>query len=229
MYTKDKEVRISQDEKPHSISSSNSNTSLEHLPSTQRKPLNGKIFTFYSGSSFPWTDMKILEDNDRVAYYAEVSEFTRNKPDIILHRGARSGSVCAHSFFGWFTRSFKCGMGPDETSMQWVEFKKGSFGKRRFEFHWDGRTYVLQAATSAETNVSGAARLMLTHFKIIDAESGEMIALYVSEKIGGKKGTLSLKASLCGDLELLCVLGVASWRDKIRRRQPKGGGAGVDG
>lgn len=86
-----------------------------------------------------------------------------------------------------------------------------------------GKSYVLQRAKSEDTKATGLSRMLIAHFKIVEESSGELIALYVS---GMKKGTMKLKPGLTEDLEILCVLGVASWRDKLRRQPPRGGGGG---
>ena len=185
----------------------------------------GKALSFNHTDSFQMSRDMIIQDDKTPVYYADVSEFTRHKPDITLHRGSDDGPVVAASFFGW--GKFRLGLGSDDISMVWTELKRGgAFMSKRYAFEWKGRPYILQRAKSSDTHVTGFSKLMLTHFKVVEADSGEVIALYISNKIGKKKGTMKLKSGLAEELEILCVLGVASWRDKMRREQPKGGGGG---
>ena len=186
----------------------------------------GKALSFNHTDSFQLSrDMTIIQDGGAPVYYADVSEFTRHKPDVILRRGDKDGPVLAASFFGW--GKFRLGLGSDDISMIWTELKRGgSFMSKRYTFEWEGKPYILQRAKSEDTRVTGWSRLMLTHFKVVQADTGDVLALYISNKIGKKKGTMRLKSGLAENLEILCVLAVASWRDKIRREQPKGGGGG---
>jgi hypothetical protein len=186
---------------------------------------DGKALSFNHTDSFQFSRDIIIGDGEAPVYYADVSDFTRHKPDITLHKGDKDGPVVAASFFGW--GKFRLGLGSDDISMVWTELKRGgSFMSKRYTFEWKGKPYMLLRAKSEDTRVTGWSRLMLTHFKVVQADSGEILALYISNKIGKKKGTMRLKSGLAEDLEILCVLSVASWRDKIRREQPKGGGGG---
>lgn len=97
---------------------------------------------------------------------------------------------------------------------------------KRYVFDWNGKQSASQRANSKNINVTGLSKWMLTHFKVVDVDSGGLIALYTSNKFGRKKGTVRLKSGLSQDLEILSMLGVASWKEKIRREQPKGGGGG---
>ena len=186
----------------------------------------GKALSFNHPDSFHLSRDMIIQDGPTAIYYGEVSEFRRRKPDITLHRGGdKEGSIVAASFYGF--GKFRLGVGSDEISMVWTECKRGgSILSKHFLFEWNGKTYSLQRAKSKDTNVTGFAKLMLTHFKVVEADTGELIALYTSNKFGRKKGTVKLKPDLPEDLEILSVLCIASWRDKIRRQQPKGGGGG---
>ena len=191
----------------------------------QRGPA-GKALSFNHTDSFQLSRDVIVQDGATALYYAEISEFRRRKPDITLHAGGqKEGAVVAASFYGF--RKFRIGIGPDDISMVWTECKRsGSLLSKRFLFEWNGRTYSMQRAKSKDTNVTGFAKLMLTHFKVVEVDSGELVALYTSNKFGRKKGTVKFKPDLPQDLEILFVLSIASWRDKIRREQPKGGGGG---
>lgn len=90
---------------------------LEVLPTKDQYGPNGKELTFnHTDRAGLSRDLKVLAGQVRV-YYMEVSNFTRNKPDITLHAGQSDGLVLAASHFAW-SRAFKCGLGLDELSMQ---------------------------------------------------------------------------------------------------------------
>ena len=186
----------------------------------------GKALSWNHTDSFQLSRDMIIQDGATALYYAEISEFRPRKPDITLHEGGKKeGAVVAASFYGF--GKFRIGIGPDDISMVWTECKRsGSLFSKRFLFEWNGRTYSMQRAKSKDTNVTGFAKLMLTHFKVVEVDTGELVALYTSNKFGRKKGTVRFKPDLPQDLEILFVMSIASWRDKIRREQPKGGGGG---
>jgi hypothetical protein len=197
---------------------------LEQLPSNADQALTGRELVF-KHTGFPWHDV-LMEENSSTAYFAETHRFSRNKPDITLHRGAEKGPVAGAAHYRW-KRSLTLGVGPDDLSMVWTEFQRGHlFDKRHFTFEWEGQNYVLQRASSAEHEATGAARLLRTHFKVVNESTDDMVALYISKSIGTTKGTLKLKPGIGEDLEILCILGVTAWRDKMRRRRSNGGGGG---
>ena len=223
-FKNEKTLEIKKEEQD--LSDSN-DEELEVLPSKDEQyGPTGKALTFNHTDSFHLSRDMIIQDAETPTYYADVSEFSRNKPDITLHRGGKDGPVVAASWYGP-RKKIRLGVGSDDISMVWIELKRGGhLMSKRYAFEWDGKPYLLQRATSKDTKVTGLSKLMLTHFKVVDVESGELVALYVSHKIGKKKGTMKFKPGLSEELEILFVLGVASWRDKIRREQPKGGGGG---
>lgn len=202
---------------------------LEVLPTHGGQDgLKGKALSFHHTRSFQLSRDMLVQDGDTPVFYAEVSEFKPRKPDITLHRGDQDGPVVAASFFGF--GKFRLGVGSDEISQVWTECKRGGvLMSKRYTFEWNGKVYVMQRANSEDTKATGLGKLMLTHFKIVEAETEEVVALYISDKFGKKKGTLTLKSGLAEDLEILFVLGIASWRDKIRREQPKGQNGGGGG
>ncbi|KAK3723000.1 hypothetical protein LTR37_002146 [Vermiconidia calcicola] len=150
---------------------------LEESFSRGSTPIGGKELVFNHAGSFPWSDTQIL-DGDIPVYFSEVSELTRHKPDITMHRGNQDGIVCAASYFQW-SRSMKCGIGPDNISMQWIDFARGGMtDKKCFVFHWKSNTYIIQRAKAAEHKASGFGRLLLTHFKVVEENSGNVVALH---------------------------------------------------
>jgi hypothetical protein len=223
--------KIATVEKEVQVDESSDEGELEELPANIEQKLNGRELTF-SYTGFPWRDVSIVEGSNP-AYYAEVSEFTPKKPDITLHRGEKRGATVGAAHYQ-FHRSVKAGLGSNETNMVWTELKRGRLlEKTKFKFQWDGRSYILQRAASADHQTTAAQRLLLTHFKVVDEASGEMVALFISQTIGIAKGTLRLKAGMDEGLEIICILGIGAWRDKIRRRRRGaaggGGGGGGDG
>ena len=215
---------------------SDSDEESEILPKTERQGPGGKVLTFNHTDSVGLSRSTQILEGQSPAYFIAISQFaaqfTRKKPDLTLHRGGEDGAVVATSYWSW-PRTFKCGIGggSDDASTEWTEMKRsGFFGGRVFAFEWKGATYRLARAKSEDTDGIQAGKLghiLGKHFKVVDDKSGDLLALYTAAVGGKQSGTMSFKPGLPEDLEILFVLGVASWREGMRRsRQYSYGGAG---
>lgn len=205
-------------------------------------PGNTKTLKFHH-ASFPWRHVNVLHPSGTAAYYAEISEASPKRPDVLLRAPGRDGAAVGRSHFR-FSRSMRVGIGPDDLNAEWIELKSTSLlSKRGFEFEYRGRGYRLQRTHAKENGVDGVLRKVnLNHFKVVDVgpangsgEGGEeVVAVYVSETFhpGRMKGTLTLREGAEEGLEVLIVLGVVGWREKKRRRaaySSHGGGGGGGG
>lgn len=133
--------------------------------SNQTDGVGGRTFTTDNGG-FPWRDVTILENGSPV-YFADVSQYTRNTPDMVWYYRDKNGPVVGHTFTHWI-RSIKCGIGPDETSMEWVEMQRGGFANsKRYQFEWDSRSYLL-----CRSNFGGKSG----QYHVLDEERKDVIA-----------------------------------------------------
>ena len=140
----------------------------EVLSSTNQEGLNGRELIF-NHDSFPWLDLSVVEGSTKT-YFAEVSEFTKERPDTTLHRGSKGGPTCGLSWLSW-GRSFRCGVGPDDLSSTWTQFTRSGFSfKQYFPFEWRGTNYRLARARAAE------GKYFLAYFKVVDDATGELLA-----------------------------------------------------
>ena len=208
---------------------------LETLPSKDAQSLKANLSgkeLIVEHASFPWRDMQITHEG-KPAYFADISEFKTGRPDITLHKGGKEGHVVGASRFR-FSRSFKVGVGPDDLSMNWIEMKRRGAFKSGVHIEWDGKAYSLRRAKSAEHGSTGLGKLLLSHFKVEEDATGRLVALYVSE-VGPKRkmGTLKLMNGISPDLEIVFVLGVTSWLERLSRYKKyagsNGGGGGGGG
>lgn len=213
-------------------SSPSSSTSLEELPTTTALP-NGKELKFHQ-ASFPWRSVNITSSTTgQPLYYAEISAATPKKPDVNLRSPDRNGASVARSHFR-LSRSMRAGVGSDDLDLEWTEFTSSPLiSKGSYDFVFAGKTYRLQRTHSTAHVVgSGLQKANLNHFKFVDVESGSLVAVYVSKTYHPARmiGTLTLKHGLERELEVLIVLGVVGWREKMRRRAvyygSNGGGGG---
>lgn len=204
-------------------------TDLEDTPASSSLR-NGKHLKFHH-ASFPWRNVNITSISGTPAYYAEISEATPKKPDILLRSPDRNGAGVGRSYFR-LTRSMRAGIGEDELSAGWVEFKSSSLiSKGSFDFVFEGRNYCLQRTRSSENGVEGLHKISLANFKVVDIESRELVAVYASETFhpAWMKGMLTLREGVSRELELVIALGVVGWREKMRRRAAYSGHGGGGG
>ncbi|KAK3057995.1 hypothetical protein LTR09_001072 [Extremus antarcticus] len=203
-------------DEPQALESSDGEGELETLPTNVGRDLKGRELTFKHATKFR-VEVCILEGQSQL-YFAQICSLGK-KPDVILHSGLKDGPVLAAAHYRW-GRDVIVGLGQDELSMTWYAFKRCHpfIEKRGFTFEWQGSNYLLQRATSSDHKATGAGRFLLTHFKVVEEATGELVALYVSQPTGKTKATLKMKAGMNEELQLLCIVGVVSWRDKIRRR-----------
>lgn len=128
----------------------------------------------------------------------------------------------------------RLGIGEGELDAEWVELKSSAlFSKGAFDFVFRGREYRLQRTNSPEHGVEGPQKASLSHFKVVEVGRREVVAVYVSETYhpARMKGTLRLaeKVEAGSGLEVLVVMGVVGWREKMRWRAAYSGNAGNGG
>lgn len=219
------------DDKELSPTPSASNSNADDLEITPTLANGGKQMKFHH-AGFPWRAVNITSTSGQPLYHAEISEATPKKPDVLLRAPDKNGASVARSHFR-LSRSMRVGIGQREVDTDWVElntsavFSKGSYG-----FTYGGREYRLSRTKASEHGVEGMNKANLNNFKVVEVGgSEEVIAVYVSETWhpGWMKGVLTLREGVSGQLELLVVMGVVGWREKMRRRAAYSGSGGNGG
>lgn len=175
--------------------------------------------------------MTIRAPDGSTAYFADISRFTPNTPDIVLHAGGKDGPTVGVAHTG-IARSITCGLGSDELAREWVEMKRGGgvMGGKKYRFERAGRRFALRFVKGGEG--TGVAKVFSGHYQVVDEGTGAEVARYVGVSVPGrKKGTLMFAEGVSREMEVLVVLGVAAWREKVRRRRGAnpGGGASAGG
>lgn len=184
-------------------------------PPPEYLPIARKKLDFNYGS-FPWRDISVQDANTRYLEYSVMTSHSiRSTPDVVLHARGHGASLEGHARFGW-SRSIKCGLGPNELSMESIEIKSaGAFSKTwQFEFH--GKIYSVLREWGLASN-----------YQIIDKTTGEVVAAYTSGSApGSRKGDLTIQEGVGKELQAMIVLAIVAVREKRRRRQRAGGVAG---
>jgi hypothetical protein len=172
----------------------------------------------------------INDDGGKTIYYADVSRWT-GAPDIVLHNGeTKDHPVAAIARFRC-SRHLRLGVGDpaDEPAMVWEEMKntnKLAHSRYRLEvtnnepgIPGQRRAVLFQRTRSKEDGVTN--RLSCMNYKIVDEETGELLAMYLATgwKDWKKRATLHIKSGfLKGNAEVLVVLGMCGLIEKKWRR-----------
>lgn len=187
--------------------------------------LSERVFSF-NHAEFPWRDIAILE-NETPIYFADISVFTPDKPDITLRSRTENGPIVGQAHFRW-SLSIKAGVGPNDTSMTWTNMKRGGVLRRHYSFEYRGRAYSLRRTHSTDNGVAPHQRAMFSHMKVVDETSNQVIAAFISIlSVKRKRGTIKFAKGVGPELEALCIMGFAAWREKVARAAGRStGGAG---
>ncbi len=199
-------------------------TSVQHIGTEQRFSLEHE--------GFPWRDVTVNRPDGSVAYFADISEFKSNAPDVSIRAGGKEGVLVGAAHFRW-SRSIRAGLGSDLLAMDWVELKRGgTMHSKRFDFEYAGQKYSLRRTSDPKHGVKGMGKVLMANYQIVQEGSGEVVGYYTNETTPGrKKGNLCLSGGISRELEVLVVLAVVSWREKSRLRATRsaaaaGGGGG---
>lgn len=162
-------------------------------------------------------------DPDRIVYKVSSNvSIDRSKPKLVLFCNDKPIS---HLYHHW-TTGYKIGVdrngnSGDESNMQWVDLKRGGFTalNKSYSFDWKGKTYVMARMRAADAGVTGSKK-WLRHYKVVEKDSGDVIATYLTEEAFGKRaGTLTLKQGLEPDLSVVIIIGISEWREMARRQK----------
>lgn len=185
--------------------------------------LSGRVYSF-NHAEFPWRNISILE-HDTPIYFLDISVFTPNQPDITVRSRTEHGPVVGQAHFRW-SLSIKAGVGPDDTSMTWTNMKRGGVLRRHYTFEYRGRTYSLRRTHSTENGVAPHQVAMFSHMKVVDETTSQVIAAYISTlSMKRKRGTIKFTKGVSPEIEVLCIMGFAAWREKMARAAGRSTGA----
>ena len=138
------------------------------------------------------------------------------KPDIKLLLGQEGGPLAAVSYIHSWSRVYHIGLGNDDVSMEWVDYKTKIWPKEP-TFQWKGETYALGRIFEDENGEKLKKSRWRWHFGVKDG-AGRLVALY-SPCEGKRKRTAVLKLvyGMSEELEQVIILGICSWMEEMRR------------
>jgi hypothetical protein len=138
------------------------------------------------------------------------------KPDIKLLIGQEGGPLAAVSYIHSWSRVYHIGLGNDDVSMEWVDYKTKVWPKEP-TFEWKGATYILGRVSEDENGNKLEKPKLRCYFGVRDG-AGRRVALYSPCKRDGKRtAVLKLANGMSEELEQVIILGIVSWREEMRR------------
>lgn len=214
-------------------------TSVSPSPSASSKDISlagasGKTLTFKHASLH--TDTLVQDVGGNAVYFADASAFTPGKADVTLHSGGdNKGPVLAVAkWSSMYSAKAVVGLGDpgaagDNMDVAWEEMHAAS-GWKQNEHRWSipvavsGAGSGRKAFTWKRTHRVGCEknRASSRNFKLVEEESGEVVAVYAtaSVKSWNTLGTLTFSGEreLGERVERMALMTVLALIEKSRRR-----------
>lgn len=201
-----------------------------------------KTFAF-RGTGLLKRDMQVVAidqfDNGNLEYSIVVTAWKSKRAGVTLHAGeSPTGRVLGVAHFRW-NGQVTLGLGDpvnNPMAVVWEEMKKASVWKNKFTFEFTDiddhdvdsplsqdhrrRRFLWQRTTDANDGVVGfAAKFTMRNYRLVDQDTGELIAIFLSGTIKNlkDKGKLRIFRKLSPDLEKFVILSWATILEKIAR------------
>ncbi|KAM5359201.1 hypothetical protein ACJZ2D_014663 [Fusarium nematophilum] len=180
---------------------------------------NGSVHQFQIDRKGAFSsDYEIKSPSGGVSFYVDVSSWTPGKPDLTLHQGgSKHGKVVAACHFPSFSGDLKLGFaGPaGSDSMEWEDVTKESVFKSS-EYRWEaaipdlspGRKVLLWKRThSVAVTGSSPSALSDRNWKLVDEETGGILAVFTNKHSMSKCGTLEIRENYGGQFDQMVLIG----------------------
>lgn len=172
--------------------------------------------------------------NDEQLFHVDISAFTPNKPDLTLHSGPTAeSSVLAVCHFVKFSGDFKVGLGdpshPDAVSWEDVTKLGLSASKYRWETSIPGATsggkprgLLWKRTRAVGVDDTKIPALSIRNHKLVDEETGELLAVFTSDYSLSKCGKMQLNVDYGEDFDRMVLITMLGLYDKARQRTHRG-------
>lgn len=223
-----------------SISSQSGSDASVHVDMDEQEP--SRVYHIYKKPFHRHYEIKSPED--QFLYYGEISSFTINKPDIIVHSGtSRQDPVVAVSKFQKLSGGCTLGLGDPEdvNQVQWEDMSKVSTIPPRYRLEMtlptqqeDGlhevrRSFLWKRTRHVKVDETTSGNWSARNYKLVDERTGNLLAVFTRDWAISKCGTLQVKADLGNSFNTVVIVSCLSLYEKARRRNQSsaaGGGGG---
>lgn len=181
--------------------------------------------------------------SDQPLFYVDLSAFTPNKPELILHAGPTPNTpVTGVCHMLKFSGDFKIGLGdparPD--AVVWEDLTKE--GIRASKYRWqtsvpgatsgsgDGpRALLWKRTRKVGVDDVAVSLLSMRNHKLVDERTGELLAVFTSDRGLSKCGKLQLNVDYGEGFDRMVFITCLALYEKARRRSHRGNGGGGGG
>jgi len=184
---------------------------------------------------------EIKSIDDQTLYYGDISLWTINKPDIILHAGnSDKGPVVAVSKFPKFSGPYLLGLGnPDDMNAQYEDMTRESPLKMKYRFEMtlpskigdpngERRSFLWKHTRHVKVDDSPSFQFAGRNYKLVDERTGQLMAVFTGERFSSKCGTLQIRGEYGEAFDRMVLVSCVSLYERARRnnRSAAGGGGG---
>ncbi|OAQ62179.1 hypothetical protein VFPPC_14167 [Pochonia chlamydosporia 170] len=165
-------------------------------------------------------------------YYVDQSLFTKDKPDLTFHEGKdTNGPIVAVSHMPKFSFDCKVGLGdPSKTSVKWEELTRESV--KASEYQWSmtlpeasgqgvpsgRRKFVWKRTHNVGVEGGSPSSLTLRNYKLLDVETGQLMAVFTSDRGFTTCGVLQINVEFGKDFDVMVTATCLSLYEKARKR-----------
>ncbi|CAP74266.1 hypothetical protein E8E15_008779 [Penicillium rubens] len=176
-------------------------------------------------------------------FYGEVSEFTPNKPDLILHAGTSSkGPIVAVSKFAKSSGDYKIGIGntDDVNAVQWEDMTKELIRKPKYRFEMTvqcesdqtqsgRRSFLWKRTRTIGVEDSAPSKWTGQNYKLVDEHTEQLLAVFSGAAGLERGGKLQIRVEYGEDFDRMALVTCLSLYEKAKRRKHRAGGGGGGG
>ncbi|KAJ6137655.1 hypothetical protein N7471_004141 [Penicillium samsonianum] len=180
--------------------------------------------------------------DDQPLFYGEISMFTPNKPDLILHAGTSTRApIVAVSKFLKSSGDYKIGIGnPDDVNaVQWEDMTKELIHKPKYRFEMTvqcgsdqtqsgRRSFLWKRTRTLGVENSAPSKWTGRNYKLVDEHTEQVLGVFSGSRLG-RGGKLQIRVEYGEDFDRMVLVSCLSLYEKARRRRQSSSGGGGGG
>lgn len=178
--------------------------------------------------------------DDQPLFYAEISMFTPNKPDLILRAGTSSKApIVAVSKFLKSRGDYKIGIGnpEDVINVQWEDMTKELLHKPKYRFEMtvqcasdqtqsERRSFLWKRTRTIGVENEAPSKWTGRNYKLVDERTEQVLAVFSGAKRPGRVGKLQIRVEYGEDFDRMVLVSCLTLCEKARRRKQRSSGGG---
>ncbi|KAJ5208151.1 hypothetical protein N7449_002530 [Penicillium cf. viridicatum] len=155
--------------------------------------------------------------DDQPLFYAEISMFTPNKPDLILHAGI--------------------GNPEDVINVQWEDMTRELLHKPKYRFEMtvqcasdrtqsERRSFLWKRTRTIGVENAAPSKWTGRNYKLVDERTEQVLAVFSGARRPGRVGKLQIRVEYGEDFDRMVLVSCLTLCEKARRRKQRSSGGG---